>query len=123
MDNHKLTPQVYWDNYWSNITLPLEIRKSKKALCLNEILSIFDQYLPKNDRLSVLEIGGAAGQFLVYMNRNSGYDVHCLDYSNVGCIKTKENFRLLNVRGNVHQKDDSPEKRWERTPQTHVLGV
>ena len=66
MDNDELTERKYWNNYWNSKSLPVEIRKTKNSLYLNEILNIFDDYLPKNNHLSILEIGGAPGQYLVY---------------------------------------------------------
>ncbi|MCD6098735.1 class I SAM-dependent methyltransferase [bacterium] len=105
MGIRKLTKRAYWDNCWEKISLPVEIKKSPKTPYLNEILSIFDKYMPKNEQLSILEIGGAPGQYLAYMHSNFGYEVHCLDYSEIGCKKTKENFKLLNIRGNVYQED------------------
>lgn len=105
MDNFELAERKYWNNYWNSKSLPVEIRKTKNSLYLNEILNIFDGYLPKNNHLSILEIGGAPGQYLAYMHNNFGYDIHCLDYSDIGCRKTEENFKLLNIQGKVYQED------------------
>ena len=105
MENDELTERKYWNNYWNSKSLPVEIRKTKNSLYLNEILNIFDDYLPKNNHLSILEIGGAPGQYLAYMHNNFGYDIHCLDYSDIGCRKTEENFKILNIQGKVYQED------------------
>lgn len=105
MRNFKMTEQEYWDNYWNAISLPKEIKKTKKTLFINEILEIFDEYLPYNDDLSILEIGGSPGQYLAYMYKNFGYEIHCLDYSGIGCMKTKENLGLLAIPVTVYQKD------------------
>jgi SAM-dependent methyltransferase len=105
MNDYTLTEKIYWDNYWEKFSLPIEVKKSARKLYLNEILNIFDKYLPKNKNLSILEIGGSPGQFLAYMHRNFGYTVGCLDYSDLGCKKTKKNFELLNIPGKVYKKD------------------
>lgn len=104
MGNERLTEKKHWDDYWSNFDLPVEVKKSKENLLLNEELKTFDKYLPKK-KLSVLEIGGAPGQYLVYLHKQFGYEVHCLDYSEIGCEKTLENFSLLNIPVRVYQRD------------------
>ncbi len=104
-DYEKLTEESYWNEYWENIQLPLAVKKTREHLYLNEILKIFDQYLPKRDGWKVLEIGGSPGQYLIYVHNNFGYEVHSLDYSQAGCQKTAENFRLLNIEGKIYNRD------------------
>ena len=105
MDNYDLADRKFWNDYWKGKPLPVEIKRTKNSLYLNQILNILDEYLPKNNHLSILEIGGAPGQYLAYMHKNFGYDIHCLDYSDIGCRKTEENFRLLNIQGKVYQEN------------------
>lgn len=71
---------------------------------LDEILGVFDRYVPKG-KLDVLEIGGAPGRYLACMARTFGHNVSCLDYSEVGCRKTLENFKMLKIDGNVMKAD------------------
>jgi len=105
MKQNRLTERENWENYWDKLELPAEIKKTKKSLYLNEILKIFDRFLPPNDNLSILEIGGAPGQYLAYMSNNFHYKIYALDYSDIGCRKMKENFSLLGLKGIVYQKD------------------
>ncbi len=100
----RLTEKADWDDEWNKVTLPIEIKRIKGS-GINELLDIFDKYLPKNDDLSILEIGGAPGGFLVYMYKNFGYKIHAVDYSKIGCIKMKDNFNLLNIPVTIYQKD------------------
>ena len=100
----KLTEKQYWDNYWRNIKLPLEIKRETSAPNICAELDVFERYLP-NGNLSVLEIGGAPGQYLAYFHKKLGYKISCLDYSSIGCEKTRENFSLLNIPGKVFQGD------------------
>ncbi len=110
MSADKLTDKSYWDDYWQKYQLPLEIKKSEKNPYLNEILNTLDKYLPKIENLSVLEIGGSPGQYLVYLHRNFGYSIACMDYSPIGCQKTRENFTLLGIDGQVYEADLFKEK-------------
>ena len=104
MKQSRLTNQTYWDDSWDKIKLPVEIKKSKN-LYLNEILSIFDRVLRKDNNTSVLEIGGAPGQYMIYMARNFHYKISALDFSSVGCKKMRSNLRLLHVKGRIYRKD------------------
>ncbi len=103
--SEKLTDRQFWDQYWNRVTLPSEIRRSDGNLYINAILDVFDAFIPKNRRLSILEIGGAPGQYLAYFSKKYDCTVHCLDYSEAGCNKTDENFRLLKIEGAVHRAD------------------
>jgi len=105
MIKDKLTEQQYWDDYWENLSLPAEIKKTKNNHYLNEILGVLDKNLPRDSNLSVLEIGGSPGQYLSYLYKNFGYKIHSLDYSPIGCLKTEENFRLLNIPCEVYNAD------------------
>lgn len=100
-----LTGATYWDRYWSGVTLPREYRHAPRAHYLNAILDVFDRWLPKDAGLSAAEIGGAPGQYLAYLHRRLGYRVTCVDYSEIGCAKTVENFGLLGIRGDVIRAD------------------
>lgn len=100
----KLTEKQYWDDYWRNIGLPLEIIREDSALNIIAELDVFEQYLPKAN-LSLLEIGGAPGQYLAWFHKTLGYQISCLDYSEEGCKKTRANFKLLNIPGRVYQHD------------------
>ena len=95
----------HWDRYWSEVTLPREVRHAPRAYYLNAILDVFDRWLPTDARLSAAEIGGAPGQYLAYLHRSRGYRVTCIDYSPTGCAKTVENFRMLEIPGDVVRAD------------------
>ncbi len=100
----KLTEKQYWDDYWRKIKLPLELKRETSAPNIQAELDAFERYLPK-EKLSILEIGGAPGQYLAYFHKKLGYDISCLDYSSIGCEKTRENFKLLNIPCEVYQGD------------------
>jgi SAM-dependent methyltransferase len=100
-----LTGADYWDRYWSRLTLPREYRHTPRALYLNAILDVIDRRLPEDAGLDAAEIGGAPGQYLAYLHRSRGCRVTCIDFSEIGCAKTVENFRLLDIAGGVIQAD------------------
>jgi SAM-dependent methyltransferase len=100
-----LTDQRYWDEYWATISLPREVKRAPGTLYVNEILGVFDRFLPRDDRLTAIEVGGAPGQYLAYMHRRFGYHVACLDYSARGCEATRQNLRLLGIPATVIEAD------------------
>jgi 2-polyprenyl-3-methyl-5-hydroxy-6-metoxy-1,4-benzoquinol methylase len=93
------TDTAFWDDYWASLELPLEVEKSS-SLLLRAITDVFDRFLDGRPRLSVLEIGGAPGQYAAYVHR-LGHAVTVLDSSPMGCEKARENFDLLGLNAEV----------------------
>ena len=103
---NELTEEAFWSNYWDHVRLPAEIVPGAQgSLFTLELCRHFETYLPKGANLTALEVGGAPGQYLVYMHRALGYRVSCLDYSDIGCRKTRENFDLLGLPVEVMRGD------------------
>jgi SAM-dependent methyltransferase len=106
MGSRKLTKKEYWDNYWETSNMEgAEIKRSVRGLSVNAILDVFDKYLPVNESFNALEIGGAPGQYLIYMARNFKYHVHSLDYSKVGNEQTLRNLKTANIPVEVYERD------------------
>lgn len=101
--NDRLTTQESWDQYWSDVGLPLEVKRGQNRAD-DAILDVMERYTDFAGK-SVVEIGGAPGQYLAYFTRRHGVQAHVLDYSRVGCARTEENFRLLGFSLEVHNVD------------------
>lgn len=99
-----LTDESFWDDYWSSVRLPLQVDKSSGFL-IARITDVFDRFLHGGGPLSVLEIGGAPGQYAAYVCNALGHAVTVLDNSPLGCAKARENFDLLGIRGDVIEGD------------------
>ncbi|MDP1822370.1 MAG: class I SAM-dependent methyltransferase [Archangium sp.] len=99
----RLTTRESWDTYWSGVALPMQIERGKNRAD-DAILDIIERFVPLRGA-SVVEIGGAPGQYLAYLHRHHRVEAHVLDYSEVGCAKTTENFRLLHYPLQVHHAD------------------
>jgi SAM-dependent methyltransferase len=106
----RLTDESFWDDYWSSVRLPIEVDKSKGFL-IAEITDVFDRFLACHRALSVLEIGGAPGQYAAYVHKRFGHTITVLDNSPLGCAKTRQNFELLGIPADVFEGDmfDPPE--------------
>lgn len=96
----------YWENYWkASDSWAKEVTRTTRGLSINSILDVFDKYLPVNENFHILEIGGAPGQYLIYMARKFKYHLHSLDYSKIGNEKTLQNLRLANIEVKVYERD------------------
>lgn len=104
MEEGRLTEKQYWDGRWDKICLPAIMEPTIRHPVAQEILRVFQDYLPKG-RLSVVEIGGAPGQYCAYFSKYLGYRPSIIEYSEIGCQKTRENFRLLDLDINVYERD------------------
>jgi len=104
-DGGRRTDQPYWDEYWDDISLPAEATRLQGDDHGNSILDVLDRHLPRVAGHTAAEIGGAPGQYLAYVAKTFGYAVTCIDYSETGCRKTRENFRLLGIAGHVIEAD------------------
>jgi cyclopropane fatty-acyl-phospholipid synthase-like methyltransferase len=103
LKNRELTEEEYWDHCWEKVKLPVEVKKDKGKSLTKEMMKIFDQYLPQKKELSILEIGGAPGQWLIYFKKYFHYEIHAIDYSKIGCEKMQENFDMLNIEATIHR--------------------
>ncbi len=104
MDNTRLTEKDYWDERWSKTRLPAIVEPTTNHPVAREILRLLQDHLPK-ERQSVVEIGGAPGQYCAYLSKYHGYEANIIEYSEAGCRKTRENFDLLDLGINMYQRD------------------
>lgn len=98
-----LTNNIFWDNFWKKTKIPAEIDLNFSfercmARAFSGILSI-------NPNVTIFEIGCAPGRWLAYFNKKFSYQVSGIDYSALGCQKTRENFNTLGIKGEIYQTD------------------
>lgn len=120
----ELTDDSYWDAYWRERAreLPLEVRREEASLQVRAILDVIDAFLPAGSA-SVLEVGGAPGQYLAYIHRRSSCRCAILDYSAAGCALARENFRALGVELAVYENDLLATELTERFDFVYSLGL
>jgi len=105
LGDDRLTGQAYWEDRWERIRAPKEIRRDTKHAVNKELIKIFDIYLPHQTGLTILEIGGAPGQFLLYFAKEFGYSPHAIDYSTIGCEKMRQAFEIANLDVTIYNRD------------------
>jgi SAM-dependent methyltransferase len=102
----QLADQSYWDDYWSRVGLPMEVKRTPRtSASIMAILDVLEQHLPRQEGLRALEVGGAPGQFLAWLAKNHGYGCSVIDYSPVGCEKARRNFEALGIPLDVYEAD------------------
>ena len=100
-----VTSPAHWDNYWRHRgALPVEMMLGADTVTTS-ILTVLDRWADAGERLSVAEIGGAPGGWLVHLWRRFGHQITVIDSSPVGVEMTRRNFDLLGVPGSVLQRD------------------
>ena len=75
------------------------------SLSIREILKTFDIQLPAIQGLTILEVGGAYGEYLLYLTRRFNYKAYSLDYSRVGNEQTLETFSKAGIPVQVFERD------------------
>lgn len=107
MSARKLTKKEFWENYWKTHKSAKvdEVNRSTASLTVKAILDIFDKYLPVDENLSALEIGGSPGRYLIYMAKHFKYNLHSLDYSKVGNEQTGKNLANADLLIEIYEKD------------------
>ena len=121
MSTGKFTEKEFWEDYWKTRPEAAEIKRTKKGLSINSILDVFDKYLPVNENFNALEIGGAPGQYLIYMHKNFKYKIHSLDYARIGNEQTVKNLKAVNIDVTVYEKDLFAENFSEGLPKFDVV--
>ena len=103
MITEKLTGKNFWETYWETDTG--KKKKNRPSLSMLELLKSFDEHLPHKPGLTALEIGGAKGEYLLYMVKRFGYEGHSLDYSTTGNDQTLETFSRAGQTVRVYERD------------------
>jgi SAM-dependent methyltransferase len=103
MIKKKLTTPGFWEEYWEKRNRVSE--KKKKSLLTSELLKTFKRYLKIDPTLNILEIGGAPGEYLLFMASQFNYSVHSLDYSSIGNNQTVETFRIAGRKVQIYERD------------------
>ena len=122
MSAKELTERGFWDNYWEiRNSEAAEIKRSSEVSSVNAILDVFDKYLPVNGDFHVLEIGGAPGQYLIYMAKNFKYHLHSLDFSKIGNEQTLRNLTIADIKIDIYENDLFSENLMEDLPQFDIV--
>ncbi len=98
----------YWDENWSKVEFPKAFDENNKSLdnYVNLKLHDFFKNLFKDKKkFSVLEIGCANSIWPIYFHQYFNADVYGIDYSEIGCEKSRAILKHYQVPGEVYCAD------------------
>lgn len=119
-DKGKKTVKGYWDSMWGSSDSPNSIDPHDLGL-RNYATRMFHRYFRRvfstldKGQTRLLEIGCANSVWLPYFNKEFGFEVTGLDYSEIGCDKARQNLDRDGVNGEVVYADLF-------SPPSHMLG-
>ncbi len=97
--NKKLTTEDFWRNNWQKTALPV-IQKP-----VRDYESILKKYLPREDSISLIEIGCAPGGWMAWFNKCFGYDVSGIEYVREAACLTERNMKIQGIDAEVLCED------------------
>lgn len=112
--DEKTTPE-FWDSKWGSGAAVVERGDN---FVVDSILDFFDEHVSAYRNGKALEIGGAPGRYLGRLTIDHELQANAIDYSPVGCEKLKSNFKNLNrrievIERNVLEVDANPEEKYD----------
>ncbi|MFH1160882.1 MAG: class I SAM-dependent methyltransferase [bacterium] len=103
MDDNVRTERRFWDKYWDK--RDRKLWKGRTSLQVIELRKLFHHYLPVNENWQVLEIGGAYGDYLMYLAHHFNYRISSLDYSSAGNTATRKIFKEAGTEIQIFERD------------------
>ena len=95
-----LTDSGYWDSFWEEARIPAELR-NQGGRSIDAVLGVLARFISVPPDGLVLELGGAPGQFLAYIQRRLNCRVGILDLSPRGCELAIANMCLLGIDAEI----------------------
>lgn len=99
---------TYWDDNWSKVALPKAFDANDQSLdnYVNlQLHAFFQKLLKDKEKFSVLEIGCANSIWPIYFHQYFNADVYGLDYSEIGCEKSRALLKYYNTPGEIYCAD------------------
>ena len=102
---NNITEKEFWDNFWTNITLPSRVNENFS----NDF--IIADFLKKNltsgeKSQTALEVGCAPGKWMIFLNEELQYLVEGCEYLESAVKITRQNLEINNIRNVVVHEGD-----------------
>jgi len=114
MITESLTSPAYWDGIWQRKNIPKPLDPSSRALrdfgrrqwdrYFRHVLSLTD-LLSRTSPGRLLEVGCGGSIFLPYFGKEFGFELVGIDYSEVGCAKSRAIHSAAHVPAEIQQCD------------------
>lgn len=98
----------YWDDNWSKVDFPKLFSDKDRSLdnYVNlELHKYFKELIGNKRKFKVLEIGCANSIWLPYFQQYFDAEVYGLDYSEIGCEKSRALLNHYNIPGEIYCAD------------------
>ncbi len=110
MSNIDKAGEKYWTSVWNDSDLPEAINPDSKRLqnfVISKIHYAFSTFFESQDTKgkSIIEIGCGNSVWLPYLHKSFGLQINGLDYSAIGCEKTRAILKREGVSGNIVEGD------------------
>jgi len=99
---NSLTTKEYWSEGWKKIKLPARFFFNDYSHLI--ISGLIDKFINKK-HTNFLEIGGCPGRWADYFNTKHSMVCDSMDYDENNVKLTKENYKLLGIKGDVFLGD------------------
>ncbi len=110
MSNIDKAGEKYWTSVWSDSDLPDAINPNEPSLqnfVITKIHQAFSSFFASQSpkEKSIIELGCGNSVWLPYLHKSFGLEVYGLDYSALGCEKTRAILQREGVHGNITEGD------------------
>ncbi len=98
----------YWDENWLKVDFPKSFDENDQSLdnYVNQQLhKFFKNTLKEKKDFSFLEIGCANSIWPIYFHQYFNADVHGIDYSETGCVKSRELLEHYQIPAKIYEAD------------------
>ncbi|GCD80044.1 class I SAM-dependent methyltransferase [Schleiferia thermophila] len=112
----KTSPE-YWDEFWKTNRIPKEIQIQKfdiNTYLYREFDAFFRKFIEPNSDLSLIELGCGNSVWLPYFKKEFLFRISGLDYSRLGCERSRMILDYYNVEGAIFEGN-------LLTPPTHLI--
>ncbi|MBN8521969.1 MAG: class I SAM-dependent methyltransferase [Alphaproteobacteria bacterium] len=105
---HDMAGTQYWDKTWKNVPMPSPFDPELPSLddTFNmRIHAIFQHIFNLQPIENALEIGCAYSIWPRYLRDTQGIEADGIDYSRIGCLRTRAMWEEMGLKGTVHEAD------------------
>lgn len=104
-EKNKKTTEDLWNKSWKEYRIPRRVNKRIGATERKHD-NLFKTVLKKKEsNQKALEIGCGPATWLIWLNKEFGYEIHGVDCSKIACKIAEENLKLQKVKGTILHED------------------
>lgn len=119
--NEDIAGEKYWELVWAKQKV---ISKIDTNYYTNKLLhELYVQYFDKDSNKSILEVGCALSQNLLYFSDEFNYKINGIDYEKNAAVKTQEIYKEMGYNANISYRDFFDDSEFEKFDVVSSFGV